>query len=89
VDRAVGGRRPRVTRYRAARQEFDPEQNVRQETVSFSFRADTATTVRFLEACRNPDNPLALVELSLQQGAPGEPLQARGILAAITFRDLD
>ena len=89
VDRAVGRGRPRVTRYRAARQEFDPEQNVRQETVTFSFRADTATTVRFLEACRNPDNPLALVELSLHQGMPGEPLQVRGTLAGNTFHNLD
>lgn len=89
VDRAVGLGRSRVSRYRASQKQFDPEQNVRQETVSFSFRADTATAVRFLEACRNPDNPLALVELTLHQGMPGEPLQVRGILAANTFTDLD
>ncbi len=75
-------------RIRGPRRGFDPQEYLRQETVSFSFRADTATTMLFLESCRDP-SPLTLVELSLHQGQPGEALQVEGKLAVFAFRELD
>ena len=75
-------------RFRGPRRGFDPQEYLRQETVSFSFRADTATTMFFLESCRDP-SPLSLVELSLHQGQPGEALQVKGKLAVFVFRELD
>lgn len=69
------------------RREYDPASSLEEQTVSFSFRADTRTTTLFFEACRDPDNPIVLVELSVHQGQPDETLQVKGKLAAIAFRE--
>jgi hypothetical protein len=87
VESIPGNRRG--ARYRRPSQGFDPEASLGEELVSFAFRADTATTMLFLESCRDPSNPIALVELSLHRGQLGEPLLVKGKLAAITFKSLD
>lgn len=90
VDGSLAGRsRGRATRISRRRQAYDPADSLEEQTVSFSFRADTRTTTLFFEACRNPENPIVLAELSVHQGQPGETLQVKGKLAAIAFRPQD
>ncbi len=89
VEQILGSRPRGTTGYRRLRQGSDPEESLGEDIVSFAFRADIATTMRFLESCREPGNPIALVEMSLHRGQLGEPLQVKGKLAAITFKGQD
>lgn len=66
----------------------DAGDTIAEQAVRFSFTSDAATAYRFLEACDDPERPLALSALKIAAGElPGDPVVVTGKLGAITFRD--
>lgn len=62
----------------------DASRFLREEVMTFSFEADTATTLLWLESCRI--RGMALSELTVTGALrPGDPTQIKGRMAAVTF----